>query len=114
VGPCATYAHPIEDFFVNYLSTVIGPTLFPDHFITFSIFFALRLHETVDAHSGYNFPFSPWGHLPYIYEAERHDYHHSQQLGNYGGFTVWDWICGTDKDWKAFKLQKNRNPKITS
>lgn len=33
--------------------------------------------ETVDAHSGYLFPFSPWSLIPSIQGgADRHDFHH--------------------------------------
>jgi sterol desaturase/sphingolipid hydroxylase (fatty acid hydroxylase superfamily) len=57
-----------------------------------NLFLALRIWETVDAHSGYRIPFSPW---TYLSGAVNHDLHHSANLGNYGLFGFWDWICGT-------------------
>ena len=30
-------------------------------------------------------------------QARAHDFHHSHNAGNYGGFFMfWDWACGTD------------------
>lgn len=59
-GVAALYAHPVEDLLVNSVSTFLGPVLFPAHGSVLLIYFALRFHETTDAHSGYDFPWSPW------------------------------------------------------
>lgn len=109
VGISALYAHPIEDLLVNNISTFIGPLLYPSHFYLWLIHLGLRFHETVDAHSGYIFPWSPWKLLTiYIHGgASRHDWHHSNQVGNYGGYIFWDWFCGTDKSYKKW-LEKNK------
>jgi sterol desaturase/sphingolipid hydroxylase (fatty acid hydroxylase superfamily) len=74
------------------------------------LFFFLRMIETVDAHSGYLFPFSPWSLIPSIQGgADRHDFHHSQNKGNYGIFAFWDWLCGTDQVyWKWKEKQKQK------
>ncbi len=107
IGLAAVYAHPVEDVLVNLGSTFVGPVLFPDHLVIWLIYIALRFHETVDAHSGYDLPWSPWRYLGWMHGgAGRHDWHHSHQLGNYGGFWFWDWICGTDKHWKAWKKKQ--------
>ena len=42
--------------------------------------------------------------------ARRHDWHHAHQVGNYGGFWFWDWLCGTEgKDWQV--AEKTRSGK---
>ena len=34
-------------------------------------------------------------------KKSRHDFHHSHNSGNYGGFFMfWDWACGTDAAYK--------------
>jgi sterol desaturase/sphingolipid hydroxylase (fatty acid hydroxylase superfamily) len=41
--------------------------------------------------------------------ADGHDYHHSHREGNYGMLVFWDWITGTDQQyriWKANQQQK--------
>ena len=71
--------------------------------------------ESTDVHSGYNFPFSPFHLLDRIQGgAERHDFHHSHNIGNFGSFfTFWDWITGTDRayrDWKARQAAAKEDP----
>lgn len=56
-----------------------------------------RWLETVDAHSGYELPFSPFHLLPMFGGARAHDYHHRAFDGNYGALVFWDRLCGTDK-----------------
>eukprot|EP00051_Salpingoeca_urceolata_P007301 m.96482 g.96482 ORF g.96482 m.96482 type:complete len:282 (+) comp15192_c1_seq3:2261-3106(+) len=98
-GFAATYAHPVEEIFVNLASTIIGPVLFPSHFVVFLVYFATRLYETVDAHSGFSFPWSPWS-LMYR-AAQKHDFHHSHNQGNFGAL-IWDRFTGTDSKFKKF------------
>jgi len=109
VSICAGYAHPFEDLVVNVGSTFVGPMVFPSHFYTWIIYYALRMHETVDVHSGYDFPWSPWHYTGWLHGgASRHDWHHSKQNGNYGGFWFWDWLCGTDEGYKKYLANKGR------
>ncbi|KAF3778659.1 Methylsterol monooxygenase 2-2 [Nymphaea thermarum] len=51
------YAHPFEIVFLGF-ATVIGPTIRGPHLFTCSLWMALRVLETVDAHYGYDFPLS--------------------------------------------------------
>jgi len=67
----------------------------------------IRLTETYDAHSGYDFPWQPWKLLPFQGGADRHDFHHSHNVGNYGAFfTFWDWIGGTDLAYRKWKQEQ--------
>ena len=98
VGISATFAHPLEDVLVNLGSTFCGPCLYRSdaHFVVLLLYMALRFNETIDAHCGYEFPFSIW---PYTGRgtAAWHDWHHSNQVGNFGGWPFWDRLCGTDR-----------------
>ena len=55
-----------------------------------------------DGHSGLLLPFSPWSVAALGLDCARaHDFHHSHNSGNYGGFFMfWDWACGTDAAYK--------------
>lgn len=105
VGIAAEYAHPIEDV-LNTIATFAGPALIKTHFVTYLVYLFIRIHETEDAHSMYNFPFSPWRYTHNA--AERHGFHHSKNVGNYGIFPMWDSIMGTDKAFNKW-LQQRRS-----
>lgn len=108
-GICAAYASRAEDILVNIPSTIIGPVLFPSHFVTTFIFICARNQETVEAHSGYSIPFWPFRFIssPLHGGADFHDFHHSQQIGNYGGSWFWDWLCGTDVAYRRWQARKS-------
>ncbi|DAZ93383.1 TPA: hypothetical protein N0F65_012440 [Lagenidium giganteum] len=74
---------------------MLGPFLVGAHLSVMMLWMCLRLMETIDAHSGYQFP---WSFTQLMDGAKRHDYHHSHNVGMYGGIMLfWDWIFGTDK-----------------
>ena len=54
-----------------------------------------RWVETVDAHSGYHFPWSPFSYFSIFGGAKAHDIHHSRVFVNYGASIVWDKLLGT-------------------
>lgn len=99
VGFSAEYSHPLE-----YILTGVVPSSLPllilgpsnVHLATVLLGAVLRTFEVVDAHSGYDFPWSPFRVLPFSVSASYHDYHHSEfSGGNYSGvFTIWDTIFG--------------------
>eukprot|EP00995_Heteronema_vittatum_P007039 NODE_2174_length_823_cov_474.682171_g1520_i0.p2 GENE.NODE_2174_length_823_cov_474.682171_g1520_i0~~NODE_2174_length_823_cov_474.682171_g1520_i0.p2 ORF type:complete len:163 (+),score=23.26 NODE_2174_length_823_cov_474.682171_g1520_i0:105-593(+) len=93
-GVASTYASPVENLF-NWAGVTLGPALLATHPKVICIYFALRATETVDAHCGYDLPWSPWR---YLSGARPHDFHHSHNVGTYGMFWfTWDRICGTDQ-----------------
>ncbi|KAJ1411742.1 fatty acid hydroxylase superfamily-domain-containing protein [Ochromonadaceae sp. CCMP2298] len=110
VGVCAEYANPIEDLLANILPTVAGCLVMGSHVQVLWLWLSIRILETVDAHSGYRFPLSPFHALPFQGGADRHDFHHSHNVGCYGSFTVfWDWACGTDEkflEWESKRAKK--------
>ena len=68
--------------------------------------------ESVDSHSGYEFPFTPFRLVPFSGSATYHDYHHSSNTGNYSSFfTIWDTLFNENTDYYAHEDQidqKNR------
>lgn len=91
----AEYAHPIESIFGNIVPALVGPLLMRASAHVWCVWIALRMFKTCDAHSGYTFPWSPFGWWP-MNASKRHDFHHQASTGNYGSFFVfWDCVCGT-------------------
>lgn len=95
----STYAHPIEFMFGDLLPVSMGPMILDSHCHMFTVFcwFAIRNFETHEAHSGYDFPWSPFYLLPFATGADYHTYHHSENVGNYSTFfSIWDTVLGSN------------------
>jgi len=110
VGIAAEYSHPIEGL-LNFISTV-GPVIVSGcHLFTFVLFILIRIEETVESHSGYNFPFSVWSRIMPALQggADRHEFHHSHNKGNFGMFAVWDYVCGTDQAYWEWKKKEQKS-----
>ena len=57
---------------------------------------------TTDQHSGYEFPWSVSGLLPFATDSSYHTYHHFQNVGNYAGMlTIWDTLFDDNKEYFA-------------
>ncbi|OQR86149.1 hypothetical protein ACHHYP_10941 [Achlya hypogyna] len=105
-GIAAEYAHPIETMFLG-IGTFLGPLLLTRHLLTLWVWLAVRLYETVDDHSGYELPFALSAYIPFWGGPVHHDFHHEKFDGNYSSvFTVWDWVFGTDKAFRAAQEEK--------
>jgi methylsterol monooxygenase len=104
VGTAAEYAHPIELMFSNILPLAAGVWVAHAHPATMYGWLLLAIQSTVNAHSGYLFPFSPYGY------ATMHDFHHSSLRDNYGSLGLLDWLHGTDLRYKEH-LKKLRAAK---
>jgi sterol desaturase/sphingolipid hydroxylase (fatty acid hydroxylase superfamily) len=105
IGLGTEYAHPLEDLLSNVLPPFAGPFLLGSHITVCICFFAIKLWQSIDAHSGFRMPFpmTPWNILPGMDCVGAHDFHHSHNTGNYGGFFMfWDWLCGTDLTYKKY------------
>ena len=114
VGISVEYAHPVEDIFVNTVGTVLGPLILGCHYCSFILYTLLKLWQSIEAHSNYSFPFpfSFWSFVESFDCARAHDFHHSHNVGNFGGTTMfWDWLLGTDaayNKWQRKKLNTNK------
>lgn len=107
-GMTAEYAHPLETLILG-VGTIGGPLAYVGltgdlHIMTVFLWLCVRLFQTVDAHSGYDFPWSLRNWLPFWAGADFHDHHHKVFLGNYSStFRWWDWVCGTDRRYNNYK-----------
>jgi sterol desaturase/sphingolipid hydroxylase (fatty acid hydroxylase superfamily) len=82
-----------------------GPILLGPHAVVMWCYIILRVWETVESHSGYEFPWSVWSLFEWQGGADFHDYHHSHNSGNFGGASskFWDVLMGTDISYEAHR-----------
>ncbi|CAD6565380.1 MAG: C-4 sterol methyl oxidase [Alectoria sarmentosa] len=112
-GLAAEYASPIEVMILG-LGTVGAPLLWCAvtsdlHILTMYIWIVCRLFQAIDAHSGYEFPWSLHHFLPFWAGAEHHDVHHEKFIGNYSSsFRWWDFVLDTESGPEAAKKRKER------
>jgi sterol desaturase/sphingolipid hydroxylase (fatty acid hydroxylase superfamily) len=109
ISIAAEYAHPIENVLANMIPTSIGMHLLGHrvHYVTWMMWLLIRVFETADGHSGYEFSWSPFRLLPLSGSAKYHDFHHTHNTGNYGSFfTYWDTIMSTNGDYFRYLAKK--------
>jgi methylsterol monooxygenase len=110
-GLAAEYASPIETAILG-LGVIGSPivllTITGDfHLFTMYIWIILRLFQAIDAHSGYDFPWSLRNFLPFWAGADHHDLHHEKFIGNYASsFRWWDYLLGTEAGSAAAKRRR--------
>ena len=114
IGLASSYQHPVEGavqmlnwFLPVGLAGYLNGGL---HVSTLFAYNCFRWLETVDAHCGFIFPFSPFAVIPFFGGARAHDLHHSGEglvmskladgtifadFGNYGASVLWDRLLGT-------------------
>ncbi|CAG7969439.1 unnamed protein product [Penicillium olsonii] len=116
-GLAAEYASPIEVMILGF-GTVSSPILWCAltgnlHILTMYIWIVLRLFQAIDAHSGYEFPYSLHHFLPFWAGADHHDLHHEKFIGNYASsFRWWDYLLDTEYTPDALKRRRER--KVTA
>lgn len=102
IGIASECAHPLEFFLGNLVPVLAGPLLVRAHVFTFWVWLTVRIFETIDAHSGYDFAWSPARLTPWANSTAAHDFHHAHNRGCYGSmFTVLDTLYGTDAEFIA-------------
>eukprot|EP01023_Acetabularia_acetabulum_P066012 TRINITY_DN8830_c0_g1_i2.p1 TRINITY_DN8830_c0_g1~~TRINITY_DN8830_c0_g1_i2.p1 ORF type:complete len:281 (+),score=16.82 TRINITY_DN8830_c0_g1_i2:94-936(+) len=89
IGVAATYAHPVENIFVNFLPLLVGPVLLGSHCLMYTFWISFAAFNSVYTHSGYDIPGLPM--------ANKHDFHHMSFRENYGVIGIMDYICNTNK-----------------
>ncbi|KAI9041892.1 sterol desaturase family protein [Aspergillus affinis] len=99
-GLTAEYASPWETLLLGF--GTIGPPLIMGlvtgevHLMTVLVWMTLRQIQAIDAHSGYDFPWSLRRLVPFWGGADWHDDHHRYFVGNYSSsFKHWDVLMGT-------------------
>ncbi|KAF8147780.1 C4-methyl sterol oxidase [Mycena galopus ATCC 62051] len=109
-GLAAEYAHPAEVAILGS-GTIGGPILWVAatgdlHIYSMYIWIALRLFQAIDAHSGYDFPWSLQHWLPFWSGAEHHDFHHMAFTNNFStSFRWWDRMLGTDNKYREYRAR---------
>jgi methylsterol monooxygenase len=99
-GLAAEYASPIEVAILG-MGTVFAPIAWSAitgdlHVMTMYVWIILRLFQAIDAHSGYDFPWSLHHFIPFWAGADFHDVHHERFIGNYSSsFRWWDYAMDT-------------------
>ena len=113
-GMAAEYASPIEVMFLGF-GTVGVPIVYcavaPGglHILTMYVWIGLRLFQAIDAHSGYDFPWSLHHAFPLWSGADFHDVHHEKFIGNYSSsFRWWDYWCDTEAGPEASKRRRQK------
>uniref|UniRef100_T1JK58 Fatty acid hydroxylase domain-containing protein n=1 Tax=Strigamia maritima TaxID=126957 RepID=T1JK58_STRMM len=91
----AIYCHPIEHILSNLLPPLLGPLVMGSHTATYWLWFTVVILSTLNAHSGYHFPFFP--------SPEAHDFHHLKFNQNYGMLGLLDRLHGTDTMFRSSK-----------
>ncbi|ODV85926.1 hypothetical protein CANARDRAFT_7287 [[Candida] arabinofermentans NRRL YB-2248] len=115
-GLTAEYAHPIEVMSLGF-GTVGFPIIYAYftrdlHLFTITCWVCFRLLQAVDAHSGYDFPWSLHNFVPFWAGAEHHDLHHHYFIGNYASsFRWWDYTLDTEAGPQA-KMDRERRAKL--
>jgi methylsterol monooxygenase len=112
-GLAAEYASPIEVMVLGF-GTVGVPVLWvlvtgQLHVLTMYLWIVARLFQAIDAHSGYEFPWSLHHFLPFWAGADHHDTHHERFIGNYASsFRWWDYMLDTESGPEAAKKRRER------
>lgn len=116
VGFTAQFDHPVETF-TNAITAIVPIFIVRPHLLVWLCYFGTTMFEILDSHSGYDVPWKflyPWSDVyPWGSGARKHDFHHSHNIGMYGGglFGGWDILMGTDVKYKEFRNQKLRGSK---
>lgn len=112
-GLAAEYASPIEVMLLGF-GIVGSPVIWvlvtgELHLMTMYMWIVLRLFQAIDAHSGYDFPWSMRRWVPFWAGADHHDMHHERFIGNYASsFRWWDYCLDTEAGDVASKKRRDR------
>ena len=91
----AVYCNPLEHFLSNVFPVFLGTLIVGPHLATAWLWLAVATLNTLNAHSGYHFPFFP--------SPEAHDFHHLKFNQCYGVLGVLDRLHGTDSLFRRSK-----------
>lgn len=101
VSIASEYCHPLEYALSNHFTSFFGLFLLGNkcHMWTLMTWGTLRVLETHEGHSGYEFPWSIFRLIPFGGDATYHFFHHTKNVGNYSSFfTIWDTVFDSNKE----------------
>lgn len=80
----------------------------PIHMNTRIIWTLLRIWDACNGHCGYKFSWAPLQLIPFCASEDYHDFHHSNNSGNYAGqFRILDSLFGYNEDfWQHIEKRK--------
>ena len=112
VSIAGSHTHPIEFLFGNMIPAALPVLMLGSrmHLVTGLAWSAVRVAESSNHHSGYNFPWIPWDLTPMRNTPAYHDYHHSggDFTGNYSGqTTILDTIWGKNKKYYSIRTKED-------
>jgi sterol desaturase/sphingolipid hydroxylase (fatty acid hydroxylase superfamily) len=82
------------------------------HFFTVLVWVTLKLNMTTYGHSGFKFPWVPFGLIPLRATSTYHNYHHTTNVGNYSGsFSIWDTVFGSNFLYNKYYAEINNKIK---
>ena len=94
------YLHPAELLAIGLMSQ-LTPIILGCHPLTSWVWEVLSVVISVEAHSGYDFPFSFQNWIPFFGGSRHHDLHHVRPKSNYFPLLTWaDKLFGTYYDGK--------------
>ncbi|XP_054266575.1 fatty acid hydroxylase domain-containing protein 2-like isoform X1 [Macrosteles quadrilineatus] len=105
VAVTAIYCHPVEHVFSNLLPPFLGVFIAGAHVATANLWFALAIINTLNAHSGYHWPFFP--------SPEAHDFHHLKFNQCFGVLGVLDRLHGTDTAFRSSRSYARHTTMLT-
>lgn len=111
VAFASQFAHPVEGL-ASAFHVILAIYLIRPHFLVYCCFLASTVTEIIDSHCGYDVPWAwlyPWSDWYFWGSGARaHDYHHSHNVGVYGGglLGLWDRVLGTDVDFRRFEEKR--------
>ena len=112
-------SHPLEFLFNILIPLAAGPLLMAYlegvHILLFWAWISFRATRGADAHSGFDLPFHPLRLLPFYGGPRFHGFHHESRgrQANFGGYTIWDRLMGTDSKWHAVIAKEGARPPPT-
>ena len=106
------YVHPLEFVCSGMLPSFSGLLLLGNkiHLWTIMVWGVFRFIEAHDGHCGYEFPWSIFRLMPFNCDATYHNFHHTNNVGNYSSFmTIWDTVFNSNYEFYKFYGKGSRN-----
>jgi sterol desaturase/sphingolipid hydroxylase (fatty acid hydroxylase superfamily) len=103
----SSQAEHVSNVIASGLAFKVLSSYYPVHIFTIIIWLTFRSVESLDGHSGYDWPWAVSNWVPFSASSTYHFFHHSKNIGNYGGIChIVDTLCGTNRTYLAIEAAK--------